>query len=50
MSDAVALPPAPWAIVIRSSRNFGRLARAVSMIPRMRSSRAPTTSTLELLI
>ena len=36
MSDAVALPPAPCAIVMRSSRNFGRLARAVSMMPRIR--------------
>ena len=35
MSAAVALPPAPCAIVMRSSRNFGRLARAVSMIPRI---------------
>ena len=35
----VALPPAPWAIVTRSSRNFARLPRAVSMIPRIRSSR-----------
>ena len=34
MSAAVALPPAPCAIVMRSSRNFGRLERAVSMIPR----------------
>ena len=34
ISVCVALPPAPWAIVICSSRNFGRLARAVSMIPR----------------
>ncbi len=31
----VALPPAPWAIVMRSSRNFARLPRAVSMIPRI---------------
>src|SRR4051794_12382212 len=39
ISDPVALPPAPWAIVMRSSRNFARLPRAVSMIPRIRSSR-----------
>src|SRR4051812_39975209 len=38
----VARPPAPWAIVIRSSRNFARLARAVSMIPRTRCSRSET--------
>ena len=35
MSAAVALPPAPWAIVMRSSRNLCRFARAVSMIPRI---------------
>ena len=35
----VALPPAPWAIVIRSSLNRGRFERAVSMISRIRSSR-----------
>ena len=40
----VALPPAPWAIVMRSSRNFARLARAVSMIPRIFSSRSETAS------
>ena len=38
----VALPPAPWAMLMRSSRNFARLPRAVSMIPRMRSSRSVT--------
>ena len=38
----VARPPAPWAIVMRSSRNFARLARAVSMIPRTRCSRSET--------
>src|SRR3954452_2606559 len=36
----VALPPAPWAIVIRSSRNFARLALAVSMISSTRAARA----------
>ena len=35
----VALPPAPWAMVMRSSRNLAGLDRAVSMIPRIRSSR-----------
>src|SRR4051794_7771597 len=39
ISVCVALPPAPWAIVIRSSLKRGRFARAVSMIPRIRSSR-----------
>ena len=34
----VALPPAPWAIVMRSSLKRGRFARAVSMIPRIRSA------------
>ncbi len=38
ISAAVALPPAPCAIVMRASRNFGRFARAVSMIPRIRST------------
>ena len=38
----VALPPAPWAMLMRSSRNFPRLPRAVSMIPRMRASRSLT--------
>jgi hypothetical protein len=38
----VALPPAPCAMLTRSSRNFGRLPRAVSMIPRIRSSRSDT--------
>ncbi len=37
ISDCVALPPAPCAIVIRSSRKRPRLERAVSMIPRIRS-------------
>ena len=41
----VARPPAPWAIVMRSSRNFARLARAVSMIPRTRCSRSETEDT-----
>ena len=39
-SDWLALPPAPCDIVIRSSLNFDCLPRAVSMIPRIRSSRA----------
>ena len=39
ISVCVALPPAPWAIVIAASLKRGRLARAVSMIPRIRSSR-----------
>src|SRR4051794_18744313 len=39
ISVCVALPPAPWAIVMRSSLKRGRFARAVSMIPRIRSSR-----------
>ena len=30
----VALPPAPWAIVIAASLNFGRLQRTVSMMSR----------------
>ncbi len=47
-SDAVALPPAPWAIVIRSSRNFARLALAVSMISSTRASRAAVTYTTSL--
>ena len=38
--SSAADAPAPCAIVMRSSRNFGRLARAVSMIPRMRVSRS----------
>ncbi len=38
----VALPPAPWAMVMRSSRNLARLPRAVSMMPRIRSSRSVT--------
>jgi hypothetical protein len=38
----VALPPAPWAIVTWASLKRGRLARAVSMIPRTRSSRSVT--------
>ena len=40
ISVCVALPPAPWAIVMRGSRKRARLARAVSMIPRMRCSRS----------
>jgi hypothetical protein len=44
MSAAVALPPAPWAVVMRSSRNLWRLARAVSMIPRILASRSETAS------
>ena len=40
----MALPPAPWAIVICSSRNFARLPRAVSMIPRIFCSRSETTA------
>ena len=36
----VALPPAPWAIVIRSSRNLGGLERTVSMISSTRCSRS----------
>jgi hypothetical protein len=44
-SREVALPPAPWAIVILSSRNFARLPRAVSMIPRIRCSRSETVDT-----
>ena len=42
MSDAVALPPAPCAVVMRSSRNLCRFARAVSMIPRIFASRSLT--------
>ena len=38
----VAFPPAPWAMVMRSSRNFARFARAVSMMPRIRRSRSET--------
>ena len=34
ISVCVALPPAPWAIVIAASLNFGRLPRAVSMMSR----------------
>src|SRR3954451_9270500 len=45
ISLPVALPPAPWAIVMRSSRNFARLPRAVSMIPRIRCSRSETEAT-----
>ena len=41
----VALPPAPWAMLIRSSRNFARLARAISMIPRTLASRSETEDT-----
>ena len=40
----VALPPAPWAMLIRSSRNLARLPRAVSMIPRILRSRSETTA------
>ena len=47
MSAAVALPPAPWAVVMRSSRNLWRFARAVSMIPRIFSSRAATSAALD---
>jgi hypothetical protein len=36
----VAFPPAPWAMVMCSSLKRGRLERAVSMIPRTRSSRS----------
>ena len=36
----VAFPPAPCAIVIWASLNFGRFERAVSMIPRIRCSRS----------
>src|SRR4051794_18812160 len=43
ISVCVALPPAPWAIVMRWSRNFARFARAVSMMPRMRCSRSETS-------
>ena len=39
ISVCVALPPAPWAIVIAPSLKRGRFARAVSMIPRIRCSR-----------
>ena len=39
ISVCVALPPAPWASVIRSSRKRARLARAVSMISSTRCSR-----------
>ena len=42
ISVCVALPPAPWAIVMCASLKRGRLARAVSMIPRTRSSRSVT--------
>ena len=38
----VALPPAPCAIVICASLNFGRLDRAVSMMSRIRCSRPLT--------
>jgi hypothetical protein len=44
MRAAVAFPPAPCAVVIRSSRNLWRLARAVSMIPRILVSRSETAS------
>ncbi len=44
ISVCVALPPAPWAIVIRSSRKRGLFARAVSMIERIRSSRSETVT------
>jgi hypothetical protein len=40
ISEVLALPPAPWDIVMCESRNFGRLARAVSMIPRIFDSRS----------
>ncbi len=40
ISVCVALPPAPCAIVMRSSRNFGRRPRAVSMRVRTRCSRS----------
>ena len=40
ISACVAFPPAPWAIVICSSRNFARFARAVSMISSTRASRS----------
>ena len=39
ISVCVALPPAPWASVICSSRNRGRFERAVSMISSTRCSR-----------
>ena len=44
ISVCVALPPAPCAIVTCASLNFGRLARAVSMMPRIRSSRSDTAA------
>ena len=40
----VALPPAPWDIVTWESLNFGRLARVVSMISRIRCSRSLTAA------
>ncbi len=52
ISVCVALPPAPWAIVMCSSLKRGRLERAVSMIPRTRSSasrsRGPPPLTTDL--
>src|SRR5215216_6317589 len=42
ISVCVALPPAPCAIVMRASLKRDRFARAVSMIPRIRSSRDDT--------
>ncbi len=42
----VALPPAPWAIVIFSSLKRAGLARAVSMIPRIFCSRSETASAM----
>ena len=49
ISVCVALPPAPWAIVIAPSLKRGRFARAVSMIPRIRSSRRSRYTTTRSL-
>ena len=49
MSVCVAFPPAPCARVMRSSRNRGRLARAVSMIPSTRCSRSAAASVVRPL-
>ena len=38
----LARPPAPWAMVMRGSRNLARLARAVSMRSRTTCSRSET--------
>jgi len=38
------LPPAPWAIVMRASRNFGGLERTVSMMSSTRCSRSVGTA------